>query len=200
MHTPLVPCLQPAMTASALATTDTASDLPAWAAPASPEPQASVVGISQLGELYLYGDSADKPGPIVPAILGYVTGLNISQHGAASKYGLRDYLDLYLVAPGGDAVILRLPCNARPSLPYSIRSLLAGLNAVDLQAQAVKLQARRGTDANFFRVIPFSPDGAELPEIRNGLIGPDRNDLEIAVNHLRQCLSLPPLFTTPYDQ
>lgn len=188
------------MTASALATTDATSNLPAWAVPASPDTQATVVGISQLGELYVYGDSADKPGPIVPAIFGYVTSLGVSQHGASSKYGLRDYLDLYLLAPGGDAVILRLPCNSRPDLPYSVRSLLAGLNAVDLPAQAVKLQARRGTDANFFRVIPFSPDGAELPEVRNGLIGPSRHDLEISVNHLRQCLSLPPLFTTPYDQ
>lgn len=176
--------------------------LPAWAAPATPDPDRNLVGISHTGDLYIYGDSPDQPGPLVPALVGVVTDINISQHGANSRYGLRDYLDLTLQTPIPDVqVILRLPCKtaAHPIsgellIPWSVRSLLAALQSIQLSDTAIKLQTRRGTAATFFRVLPFSPEGIEKSEIRCEAIGGSRDDLEIALNHLRIQLGLPLLF------
>ena len=173
--------------------------LPVWAAPATPDVERNLVGISHNGDFYAYGDSPDQPGPLVPALIGVVTDINISQHGASSRYGLRDYLDLTLQTPIPDVqVILRLPCKASPHpvsgellIPWSVRSLLAALQTIQLSDTAIKLQPRRGTATTFIRVLPFSPEGIEQPEIRCDAIGGSRDDLEIAVNHVRIQLGLP---------
>lgn len=180
---------------------------PDWVVPATPEPELTIVGISHIGELYIYGETPDQPGPLVPAIIALVRDIRITQHGSGSRYGLRDYLELKLQTPLPDIqVILRLPCRPAPHpvsgdllIPWSVRSLLASLQAINLSQTAVKLQTRRGQTATFFRVFPFSPQGEELPEIRCEAIGGSRHDLEIAVDHLRGQLGLPPLFPAIAD-
>ena len=173
---------------------------PAWLVPASPEPSYTTVGIDADGQLYVYGDTPASPGPIVPAILGQVTGLTIEQHGEGSRYGLRPYLAIYLATPvPGEIVNLRLPCKesvgpaGEPSTPWSVRSLVGALLELDLHDTAVKLQTKRGREATFFRVIPHDSYGTELPDIRAQGIGPRFGDLELAVDHLRKGLNLPPL-------
>lgn len=175
-------------------------DQPAWMVPASPDPSYTTIGIDKDGQLYVYGDTPASPGPIVPAILGQVTGLTIEQHGEGSRYGLRPYLALYLATPiPGEILNLRLPCQEKPgpsgegSTPWSVRSLLGALLELDLPATAVKLQTKRGNAATFFRVIPHDHAGTELPDVRAQGIGPRFGDLEIAVDHLRKGLGLPPL-------
>jgi len=195
------------LAATSLAPTDSAAldpalPLPAWAAVATPEPERTLVGINHLGELYIYGESPEQPGPSVPALVGLVTDVAITRHGASSRYGLRDYLDITLQTPIPDVqVILRLPCKAARHpvsgellIPWSVRSLLAALQTISLSSTAVKLQTRRGSVATFFRVLPFSSEGIELPEIRCEAIGGSRDDLQIALNHIRIQLGLPPLF------
>lgn len=173
-----------------------------WVVPAEPDPELTVVGINADGELYIYGDTAASPGPVVPAVLGCVVDVTISQHGGSSRYGLRDYLDLRMLAPiPGTGFILRLPCRAASHpltgalrTPWSVRSLLGALKGLDLTATAVKLQTKRGDQATFFRVFPHQPDGIELAEVRAEAIGPTRDDLEIAIDRIRRGLGLHPLF------
>jgi hypothetical protein len=190
-----------------LAPQDTAlAPLPSWAAPATPERNYTTVGISADGLLYIYGDSASSPGPILPSVLGVVVDVQISQHGGASRYGVRDYLDLHLgTAIPGEFVVLRLPCQAKPHLdtselqtPWSVRSLVGALLLLDLQETAIKLQTKRGNTTTFFRVFPHSAEGIEQPEVRAESIGPAQGDLEIAVSRLRSQLGLPPQFTEPF--
>ena len=215
LFTPLIPASIPMSTISVAPTepitapppaaSPSAAPLPAWVVPATPEIDRTVVGISPNGVLYIYGETPDRPGPLVPAIVGVVTDLRVSQHGVNSRYGLRDYLDLQLGTPIASLeVILRLPCKANhppgggdPLIPWSVRSLLGALQAVDLPNTALKLQTRRGNSATFFRVIPFCAAGMEQAEIRSAAIGGGRDDLEIAVNHLRAQLELPPFFPEP---
>lgn len=195
------------METALLAPQDTAlAPLPSWAAPATPERSYTTVGISPEGELYIYGETAATPGPTVPSVIGVVLDVQVSQHGGASRYGIRDYLDLYLgtVIPG-ECVVLRLPCQARPNLetgalqtPWSVRSLLGALLSLDLQETAIKLQTKRGNATTFFRVFPHTPEGVEQPEVRAESIGPATDDLQVAVNRLRVDLGLPPLFTEPF--
>jgi hypothetical protein len=184
----------------------TLAPLPSWAAPATPERNFTTVGISADGLLYIYGDSAASPGPILPSVLGVVTDVQVSRHGGASRYGLRDYLDLYLgTAIPGEVVVLRLPCQAKPHLetaelqtPWSVRSLMGALLLLDLPATAIKLQTKRGNTTTFFRVFPHSPEGVEQPEIRAEPIGPSQDDLAIAVNRLRSQLGLIPQLIEPF--
>lgn len=195
------PALAPA-TADALSTDH---DLPAWVVPATPQRNYTTVGISADGELYIYGDTAAAPGPVVPALVGVVLDVLISQHGGGSRYGLRDYLDVHLGAPiPGEIIVLRLPCQARANAqsgqlqtPWTVRTLLAALLSLDLRETAVKLQTRRGTATTFFQVFPYSEQGAEQPEIIVDAIGPSADDLEIAVNAARSQLDLSPQFTDP---
>lgn len=178
-----------------------APELPSWVVPATPEPDLTVIGITATGELYVYGDTPDKPGPTIPAVLGLVASLAISQHGAKSKYGLRDYLDVRLRTPiPGSEIILRLPCGDSDRVPWTVRSLLGAFAMLDLTDTAVKLQTKRGTDATFFRVFPHDDHGVELPELRAEAIGPSRDDLEIAVDHIRRGLGQPPQFPSIHDQ
>ena len=183
---------------SNLATLDPA--LPAWVVPATPEPDVTTVGISANGTLYIYGETADKPGPECPAIIGAPVGVDITFYGKGSKYGARPYLDLVLLTPINSTIILRLPCQASTSpttqeqqTPWSVRSLLGALATLDLSDTAVKLQTRVGRSATFFRVMPLDSDGIEQPEVRATAIGPSIDDLEIAVNKLRRAFGQPPL-------
>ena len=199
------------MTTSNLApaTDPLAPALPAWAVPASPDADLSVVGIDKDGTLYIYGDTPATPGPRVPALSGALIDITTVRLGKNSRFGPRDYLDFYLAAPiPNSRVLLRLPCGLSPNLhtgipqmPWAVRSLLSALATLDLQETAIKLQTTRGRDnATFFRVIPYTPDGHELPEVRAESIGGGRDDLEIAVNRLLSLLGRPPLFASPHDQ
>ena len=67
--------------------------------------------------------------------------------------------------------------------------MLGALVTLDLQASAVKLEAKRGREATFFQV---SRDHAGLDLVRSQCIGPDAADLRIAVDRLRRSLGLPP--------
>lgn len=183
---------------SNLATLDPA--LPTWVVAATPEPEVTTIGINANGSLYIYGETASRPGPECPAIVGTPVGIDISHHGGNSKYGLRPYLDLVLRTPIGSLAVLRIPCRESfnpetqsASTPWSVRSLLGALTALDMPDVAVKLQTKRGREVTFFRVFPFSEDGIELPEVRASAIGPSTGDLEIAVNRIRRGLGQPPL-------
>ena len=175
---------------------------PAWIVPSTPEPEITAVGISADGDLYIYGDTPQTPGPIVPALIASLVDITISQHGAGSKHGLRDYLELRMATPLPDTqIVLRLPCKGAvspstglTSTPWSVRSLLGALLSLDAPDMAVKLQTKRGTSATFFRVFPYDADGNELPEVRAEAIGSSRDDLEIAVDAIRRRLGLRPLF------
>jgi hypothetical protein len=85
--------------------------------------------------------------------------------------------------------VLRLPANRGQ---WSYRTLLGALLALDLQATAVKIEARRGREATFLRV---ATDAAGLQVVNAPAIGPNRNDLEIAVDRIRRNLGLDPLYT-----
>jgi hypothetical protein len=183
---------------SNLATLDPA--LPSWVVPATPEPDITTVGLSATGNLYIYGDTADKPGPECPAIIGAPVGVDITFHGKGSKHGLRPYLDLVLLTPINSQILLRLPCKeglnmegTRVQTPCSVRSLLGALTSLDMPDVAVKLQTKVGHSATFFRVFPIDSDGIEQPEVRATAIGHTACDLEIAVNRLRRAFGQPPL-------
>lgn len=152
-------------------------------------PVLRVFGISQGGEFYEYGDTPATPGPVVPALCGVITTIEVVSRGEASRYGLRDYLELRLATPDpAHQLLLRLPCNQGQ---WSYRSLLGALEQLDLQATALKLEAVRGRAATFIAVA-LDPEG--LQRIKADAIGPDRSDLEISVNRLRAALGLPPQF------
>jgi len=193
------------MTSSALA------QLPSWAPPATPELTTQSIGLNRDGELYIYGPTPAAPGPTLPSIVGLAVDLEVVQLAATdAAQGGRDYLRLTLMTGlPGERLALQLPCNERISpttgqttTPSHVRSLLSGLQRLDLVSEAFKLQTKRGTRAYagvFFRVIPIR-SGEELPEVITPILGRTRNDLEIAVNGLRQALGLPPQFTSPHDE
>lgn len=180
---------------------------PAWIVPPTPELETTAVGISADGDLYVYGDTPQAPGPIVPALVASLLEVSVSQHGAASRHGLRDYLELRMATPLPDTqIVLRLPCKGTvspstglTSTPWSVRSLLGALLSLDAPDTAVKLQTKRGTSATFFRVFPYDTDGNELPEVHAEAIGGSRDDLEIAVDSIRKRLGLPSLFPSAHE-
>lgn len=180
---------------------------PAWIVPPTPETETTAVGISADGDLYIYGDTPQIPGPIVPALVASLLEVSVSQHGAASRHGLRDYLELRMATPLPDTqIVLRLPCKGTvspstglTSTPWSVRSLLGALLSLDAPDTAVKLQTKRGTSATFFRVFPYDTDGNELPEVHAEAIGGSRDDLEIAVDSIRKRLGLPSLFPSAHE-
>lgn len=190
---------------SSLATID--PSLPSWIVPASPEPEPTTIGLNASGEMYIYGPTAATAGPVIPAVMGFVAGIHLSQHGASSHFGLRDYLNLHMVHVPGIEYVLRLPAQFRVNdktgqelPPCSVRSLLAGLATLDLPDRAVKLQTKRGTKGGtIFRVIPFDDDGTELPEVRASFKDFGRDDFEIAINRIRSLLGHPLLFPSPND-
>lgn len=168
--------------------------------PSSLDVKTKVIGITKEGTLYFYGDTADKPGALVEAIGGDILDLNLLTLGEHSKYGPRDYLDLRVQTPTPLLhYILRLPAKPYPNpntgalqLPWSVRSLLGALTALDLQDLAVKIEAKRGRDATFIQV---SLDPAGEQRITEPAIGPSRQDLENAIDTCRRSLGLEPQFS-----
>lgn len=166
----------------------------------SPDIQTKVIGITKDGVLYFYGDTAATPGPEIEALGGLILDLQLTTHGENSKYGPRDYLDLRLQTPTPLLhYILRLP--TKPYLnpntgelqcPWSVRSLLGALTALDLQDTAVKIEAKRGRDATFIQVS-LDPHGEH--RITEPSIGPSRQDLEEAIDTCRRSLGLEPQFS-----
>jgi hypothetical protein len=179
---------------SCLVTTDHAlapvPDLPGLA-PRSPDVTTHVIGISQDGELYLYGDSPSAPGPIVPAIVAMrILDVVVVTRGVeGSRYGQRDYLDVRLLTDVPSVqYILRLPTQ---NGQWSYRSLLGALMTLDLAATALKIEPRRGKVATFLQVS-LDPEG--INRVNAPAIGPDRDDLEVAVDRCRALLGLEPQF------
>lgn len=177
------------------------ADLPAWVVPATPSLSLTTLGINRDGDLYIYGETAASPGALVPAVRGCVASIAISTHGATSKYGPREYLDLTMAAATpGTGFLLRLPCgsnsptNGTWNSTWAVRSLLGALMEIDLSCTAVKLQTKRGREATFFQVYPYDSEGRELPEVRATSIGCSLDDLEVAVNHVRAMLGQPAQF------
>lgn len=177
------------------------TELPAWITePATPEPVWSNVFIDSEGQLYISGETSTNHGPIIPYVIGAITDISFKELGQNSRYGARPYLQVYLMTPiPNQFAVLNLPCkesigpSGEPSTPWSVRSLVGHLAELDLRDTAVKLQTKRGTAATFFRVIPHDTQGNQLPEVRGENIGPRFGDLELAVDHLRKGLNLPPL-------
>jgi hypothetical protein len=155
-----------------------------------------IIGINQQGELYIYGPTPSTPGPTVPALMGLVCDVSITQHGSPGSRGgnsweaSRDHLSLRLLPPSGSLHnVLRLPANRGQ---WSYRSLLGALLTLDLRATAVKIEPHRGREATFVRV---STDAKGLNVVTAAAIGPSRDDLEIAVDRVRRNLGLPALYT-----
>ena len=163
------------------------------------ELQFRVIGINQQGELYVYGPTPSTPGPAVPALMGLVCDISITQHGNPGSRGGnsweagRDHLSLRLLPPAPTIHnVLRLPANRGQ---WSYRSLLGALLTLDLRATAVKIEPHRGREATFLRV---STDAKGLNVVTAPAIGPSRDDLEIAVDRIRRNLGLPDLYAQAY--
>ena len=189
---------------------DTNSALP----PANPSPQFGiiapsqtietvVIGISQDGRFYFYGDSPQTPGPDVPAIgTPGILNVEIVNRGLeGSRYGTRDYLDVRMQGETPSLhYLLRLPCQGSAdrfgsfTIQHSCRSLLGALQTLDLPGTALKIEPVRGRETTFIQV---SLDPLGTQRVSAASIGPDRNDLEIAVNRCRQLLGLPAQFLSP---
>jgi hypothetical protein len=163
------------------------------------EPQFRVIGINQQGELYVYGPTPSTPGPAVPALMGLVCDISITQHGSTGSRGgnsweaARDHLSLRLLPPSPTVHnVLRLPANRGQ---WSYRSLLGALLTLDLRSTPVKIEVRRGREATFLRV---ATDAKGLNVVTAPAIGPTRDDLEIAVDRVRRNLGLPDLYAQTY--
>lgn len=174
-----------------------------------PRQETFFFGIDQLGRLYAYGRSYASPLRVLEegSGLSFVSILDCQINSRAN----RDYLDLRLQSPVPDyQFVLALPCqgsikaDGSVSTQWTVRSLLGALckPGLDLHARPGIVTARRGTGgasglrANFidlFLAVDDSPDGY-LSQVYADSIGGDRNDLEIAVNHVRRSLDLEPQF------
>jgi hypothetical protein len=164
---------------------------------ASPDIEVKTIGLDhETGQLYFYGDTRQSRQPLpegVSGIFGAIVNVAVTQHGNAGGRGgntweaNRDHLTLRLQSPNPLLhYVLRLPAH---NGQWHYRSLLGALLTLDLQASAVKLEAKRGREATFFQV---SLDHAGLDLVRSQCIGPDAADLRIAVDRLRRSLGLPP--------
>lgn len=158
--------------------------------PASPQRQATVIGINQDGRFYLYGPSATERGPEIEAVMGVILGVGISTHGTPeSRYGERDYLDVRIQSPTPSLqYLLRLPAHQGQ---WSYRSLLGALQCVELSATALKIEPVRGREATFIQVS-LDPEGFD--RVIAPAIGPERSDLEDAIDACRRLLGLEPQF------
>jgi len=185
--------------------------------PATVLPKSVVIGLSFGGDLYSYGDSppavsGPDPDRIITAIIGAPFDLQLIERGAASEYGPRDYLELRLhQADPTTPYLLRVAAQSnrparfnRPAGPVNTqpaRTLLGALLAVDnLSERIIKLQTTKGDKTSFFRLFTAGLDDPRFlraqtarPVISQS-IGPDRNDLEIAINSIRRSLFLEPQF------
>jgi hypothetical protein len=165
--------------------------------PATPPAQVQLIGISQDGGFYLYGDSG--PGQAIAAVIATrILEVSVVRRGATSRFGERDYLDLRMASPMPDLQhALRLPCSGSkssdgsPIVQHSVRSLLGALVTLDLSVTAVKLQPKRGHTATFIEVL-LHP--TEYRPVVAFSIGPTRDDLEAAVDRCRASLGLEPQF------
>lgn len=159
--------------------------------PASPRRESTLVGISQEGQFYLYGPTPSQPGPTIEALMGVVTDVSVgSRGGEGSRYGARDYLDVRLQAPDPSIqYVIALPAHRSQ---WSYRTLLGALLVLDLSATALKLEPTRGREEATFIQVSLDPEGRQ--RVIAEAIGPDRNDLEIAVNACRRNLNLEPQF------
>jgi hypothetical protein len=162
-----------------------------------------VIGISQDGRFYFYGDTPQTPGPDVPAIgTPGILNVEIVNRGVeGSRYGTRDYLDVRMQGEMPSLhYLLRLPCQGSAdrsgsfTIQHSCRSLLGALQTLDLPGTALKIEPIRGRETTFIQV---SLDPLGTQRVSAASIGPDRNDLEIAVNRCRQLLGLPAQFLCP---
>lgn len=173
--------------------------------PASPRPVVTTIGISQDGCFYQYGETAQTPGPIVPA-LGTPRLLDVqivTRGKEGSRYGTRDYLEVRMAGETPERqYLLRLPCQGGKTrdgnftIQHAVRSLLGALTELDLQAVGVKLEPIRGREATFVQVS-LDPEGQQ--RLVAPSIGPSRVDLEIAVDRCRASLGLPPQFPLSQD-
>lgn len=171
----------------------------------SPEISTKTIGLGPndkasipAGRFYFYGDtraSATAFSPDANAFFGVVRDVRVAKCGNAgsvggtSWQGDRDHLELLLDTPNPLLrYLLRLPAYQGQ---WSYRSLLGALQAVDLNAQAVKLEAKPGHTTTFIQVF-LDPEG--LQQVKAEAIGPDAADLQIAVDRLRRSLNLPPQF------
>lgn len=170
--------------------------------PASPDITTKMIGINKAGILYFYSDTAPggDPDSVVDAIAGLILDIQLTQKAATSKFNPRDYLDIRLQSPTPLLhYVLSLPAKPynHPKTnqlqhPWSVRSLLGALTTLDLQDLAVKLEAKRGTDATFIQVS-LDPLGEQ--RVTAPAIGPTRQDLEAAIDLCRRSLGLEPQFS-----
>jgi hypothetical protein len=179
--------------------------------PATVLPKPLLIGISKSGDLYSYGDTPPKvsgpdPDRIHTAIIGAPYEIQLVERGAASEYGPRDYVELRLhQADPTTPYLLRVPAerntpsgsiNTQPT-----RTLLGALLVIDdLTERILKFQTNKGDKTSFFQLYtagagdPRFLRAATARPVKAQPIGPDRNDLEIAINSIRRSLFLEPQF------
>lgn len=172
-----------------------------WAAsdgilPASDsQPLYRLIGISQEGQFYHYGPTPDQPGEIVPALMGLVCDIAITRHGTPGSRGgnawdgSREHLSLRLLPPSPTVHnVLRMPAHRGQ---WHYRSLLGALLELDLRTTPIKVEPRAGRATTFIQV---ATDVKGVNVVRAEPIGPDIEDLEAAVDKVRQGLGLPRLY------
>lgn len=161
------------------------------------QPDYRLIGINLEGQFYFYGPTPEEPGEVVPALMGLVCDVAITRHGTpgsrggTSWQGQREHLTLRLLPPSPTVHnVLRLPAHRGQ---WHYRSLLGALLELDLRSTPVKIEPRPGRSTTFIQV---ATDAKGINVVKAEPIGPDIDDLEIAVDRIRRGLGLPD--TTSY--
>lgn len=170
--------------------------------PASPQPNVKVLGVDN-GRLYFYSETPGAIRDYLPedacAVYGAILDASVAKYGKAGERkgntwdADRDHLSLLIQSPTL-ALQYRLLIPAHAS-QVSYRTLLGHLVTLDLQATAVKLEAKPGNThgVTLFNVY-LDPVGLPQNQVKGNWIGPDTADLQIAVDACRRSLGLPPQF------
>lgn len=155
------------------------------------QPACRLIGINQEGQFYHYGPSPDQPGELVPALMGLVCDVSVTYHGTPGSRGgnawsgRREHLTLRLLPPTPTLHnVLRLPAHRGQ---WHYRSLLGALLELDLRSTPIKVEPRPGRATTFIQVAT-DPRGVQV--VKAEPIGPDLDDLDIAVNRIRRQLGL----------
>lgn len=175
----------------------------------APRLETHFFGLNQRGQLYLYGDTPDKPRRVIDEASGLAFVSIQDCRVSLRANGQNEYLDLTLQSATPNTLfVLALRSDGSKksdgsvSTQWSVRSLLGALCStdLDLQDRAGIVTARRGTGgngslpANFIDLFLEPTPGAEFQQVFADAIDGDRNSLEIAVNRVRRALNLEPQF------
>tara|TARA_B100001758_G_scaffold244025_1_gene254745 strand:- start:29 stop:628 length:600 start_codon:yes stop_codon:yes gene_type:complete len=149
----------------------------------APKPEVTNHFIDFPGRFYIATfDVADPNKQIVDCLGGAITNV----FGWVNKSG-KPYLAVYGMKTRVEHWQLNLPCNDNQ---HHYRSLLAKLQLVDLQDQAVKLVAEKGRKAVFIQVYldEMETDAVKAQSIPEGF-----DAVDVAINRVRARLNKSPI-------